>query len=162
MTGNLKGNDSVFGKSKIEFVLNAGKEDLAGCVLVSGFYGIGKVGFIAVNHMVQNLQAALIGYIVSDFLPPFLSVKANRLVLPFEIYRYENVVFINTYFEPYKLEHRSFAEAIVSWAKEKELVTTILIGGLDSRLRTDEKVLAKAVYTSAYKALYPKRNIPRF
>ena len=46
---------SAFGSSKIEFlILDKYKGKLSGCTLVTGFYGIGKVGFISVNHMVEK------------------------------------------------------------------------------------------------------------
>jgi uncharacterized protein len=150
---------SMLSRSHVEFVLRSGEEDISGCTLISGFYGIGKVGFIAVNHMVQTLKARLIGYIVTDFLPPFLSVKDERLVLPFEIYRYEDIILINAYFEPYKLEHRSFAQEVVNWSLKNLIEQIILIGGLDSRLRVDEEVLAKAVYTSKYKTMSGKTQL---
>lgn len=145
---------------KIEFFLFDDKESIKNCTLVTGFYGIGKVGFIAINHMVQRLNAKLIGYIISEYLPPFLSVKDNRLVLPFEIYKFENVIFITSYFEPYKYEHRAFARSIVDWAISKELQRLVLIGGLDSRLKVEDDILAKAVITRKYKNELTKPNIP--
>ncbi|MHA2249853.1 MAG: proteasome assembly chaperone family protein [Candidatus Kariarchaeaceae archaeon] len=151
---------SSLGKTTIEFIFKDDTIDFQGCTLVSGFYGIGKCGFIAINHMVQRLEAKLIGHILSDFLPPFLSVKDERLVLPFEIYKYKDIIFITAFFEPYKYEHRSFARSIVDWSKKNGITRAILIGGLDSRLRTDEEVLAKAVYTSSYKAKFQEEPLP--
>ena len=98
------------GNSKIEFFLMEGKEDISNCTLVTGFYGLGRVGFISVNHLVETLNAELIGYLVSEALPPFLSIKDSKLRLPFELYRFGDVVFLTTYFEPYKYEHRSFSK----------------------------------------------------
>ena len=109
--------------------------------------------------MVQALKAKLIGYIVTDFLPPFLSVKEERLVLPFEIYRHDDIVLINTYFEPYKLEHRSFAQEVVNWSIKNDLNQIVLIGGLDSRLRIEENILAKAVYSTAFKSHSPDTKL---
>lgn len=64
---------SAFGSSKIEFlILDKYKGKLSGCTLVTGFYGIGKVGFISVNHMVEKLGAERIGAILSIFYPHFL------------------------------------------------------------------------------------------
>lgn len=159
MVEPTKPSGSVLSKSNVEFVLRAGEENISGCTLISGFYGIGKVGFIAVNHMVQTLKAKLIGYIVTDFLPPFLSVKEERLVLPFEIYRFEDIILINAYFEPYKLEHRSFAQEVVKWSTENDLSQIVLIGGLDSRLRVEDDILAKAVYSTSYKSLNPDTKL---
>ena len=152
---------SGFGSSQIEFRINEEfHNQLSGCTLVSGFYGIGKCGFISVNHMVEKLGATKIGAILTDFLPPFLSVRDERLVLPFEIYKHQDVVFITAYFEPYKYEHRSFAHAIVKWAKSNDMSHAILIGGLDSRLKTDDEVLAKGVYSSMFKKKFQDMPVP--
>jgi len=152
---------SGFGSSKIEFLIkDEFKNQLSGCTLVTGFYGIGKVGFISVNHMVEKLGAERIGAMLTDFLPPFLSVKEERLVLPFEIYKYRDIVFISAFFEPYKYEHRSFAHAIIKWAKKELLSHVVLIGGLDSRLKTQDEVLAKGVYSSMFKKKFKDMPVP--
>ncbi len=154
------GEEKNIKKSKIEFILKNPDEDISGCTLVAGFYGLGRVGFISVNHIVQKLDAKLIGYLVSEFIPPFLSIKNNRIVLPFEIYRHEDVIFLTTYFEPYKYEHRSFAESIIHWAKDNNISQSILLGGLDSRLRTEEDIFAKAVCTTRYRNEFQEPTIP--
>ncbi len=146
------------GGNPIEFLTNG--EDLSGCTLVTGFYGIGKIGFIAVNHMIQKLNAKRIGFVVTEYLPPFLSVRNQDLILPFELYKSDNIVFLAAFFEPQKYEHRAFAKAIIQWAKSKRMNNAILIGGLDSRLRTEEEVLAKAVYTTLYREMFPAANVP--
>ncbi len=145
-------------QAPIEFITNGA--DLSGTTLITGFYGIGKIGFISVNHLIQKLGAEKIGFVLSEYLPPFISVKSDNLVLPFEIYKKNNLVFLVTFFEPYKYEHRNFAKAVVDWMKSNHMESLILIGGLDSRLRTDPEIIAKAVYTSSYKSNYPTNNIP--
>ena len=148
--------------SKIEFYLNPDDPyamDLSGCTLITGFYGIGKIGFIVVNHMINKLGARRIGYIITEVIPPFISVKNNSIVLPFEIYRAGDIVFIAAFFEPYKNEHRSFARAVLSWTIQEKFSKIILIGGLDSRLRQDENVFAKAVFTQSYRDLGFETNL---
>jgi uncharacterized protein len=146
----------------IEFVMSEHESatNLQGCTLLTGFYGIGKIGFIVVNHMVQKLGAKRIGCIVTEYMPPFISVKGDKLILPFEIYRAGDLVFLAAFFEPYKYEHRPFAKALVKWSKEQGIGSMVLVGGLDSRLRTEEEVLAKAVFTSSYKSMNIQVNIP--
>ena len=152
---------SGYGSSNVEFIIkDEFKNTLSGCTLVTGFYGIGKVGFISVNHMVERLGAERIGAVLTDFLPPFLSVKHERLVLPFEIYKYKDIVFLSAFFEPYKYEHRSFAHQLVKWAKENEISHAILIGGLDSRLKTDDEVIAKGVYSTKFKEKFNETPVP--
>ena len=155
-------NNSKNNYSNIEFYIdrdNPMANDLSNCVLITGFFGIGKIGFIVVNHMINKLKAERIGYIVTDNIPPFLSVQNQSLVLPFVIYRAGNIVFIATYFEPYKNEHRAFAKAVVQWSVQENFKEMILVGGLDSRLRTEDSVLAKAILTTKYKKDNAKLNV---
>ena len=80
-------------KSKIEFILKNPDEDISGCTLVAGFYGLGRVGFISVNHIVQKLDAKLIGYLVSEFIPPFLSIYCPiRLPIGVSIFKFFTAV----------------------------------------------------------------------
>ncbi|MDH5403885.1 MAG: PAC2 family protein, partial [Candidatus Heimdallarchaeota archaeon] len=61
---------------------------------------------------------------------------------------------------PYKNEHRLFAHGLIRWAISRELARVVVIGGLDSRLRTNEDVFAKCVYSAAYNDLFPNPQIP--
>ena len=149
--------------SNIEFILKENDQyanDLNGCILITGFYGIGKIGFIAVNHMIEKLKAELIGTIITDYVPPFISVKNKSLISPFQIYRAGKLIFLIPYFEPYKYEQRAFTKAVTLWALQEGIKQMILIGGLDSRLRSDENILTKAVYTKEYKNSGETLDIP--
>ncbi len=154
--------DKLTDFSQIEFYLNPEDPyamDLSGCTLITGFYGIGKIGFIVVNHMITKLGARRIGYIITELIPPFISVKNKSIILPFEIYRAGDIVFVAAFFEPYKNEHRSFARAVVRWAIQEKFSKMILVGGLDSRLRRDENVFAKAVFSQGYREAGYETNL---
>ncbi len=138
------------GKSVVEFVLFEGEEDLTGCVLTGGYFGLGRVGYLSINHLIENLDVRLIGYVNSDFIPPFISVFNGKLRAPFEIYRYQDLVILATHFEPYKYEQRSIAEAIVKWAKNMRLSHIVQIGGLDKRFQSDAEFDACIVKSTYY------------
>ncbi|MHA1910740.1 MAG: proteasome assembly chaperone family protein [Candidatus Kariarchaeaceae archaeon] len=110
------------------------KADLKGSTFISGFHGLGESGYIAVNHLIEQLNAVKIGYILTDLLPPFITLKQGSLSLPFEIYYHENLVFVAPSFEPYRLEQRAFSKVLVDFCLECEMKAAYLIGGLDNRL----------------------------
>jgi len=123
----------------IRLIEGFSKSDLKGSTFISGFHGLGESGYIAVNHLIEQLNAVKIGYILTDLLPPFITLKQGSLSLPFEIYRHENLVFVAPSFEPYRLEQRAFSKVIVDFCIECEMKAAYLIGGLDNRLMsTDE------------------------
>ncbi|MCY3410480.1 MAG: proteasome assembly chaperone family protein [Candidatus Heimdallarchaeota archaeon] len=145
-------------KSTIEFILFDEEQDLTDCVLVGGYFGLGRVGYLSINHLLNHLDVRLIGYINSDFIPPFVSISNEKIRAPFELYRYNNLLILATHFEPYKYEQRSIAEAIVKWAKIHEIAHIVQIGGLDKRYQSDEEFDLTIVKTKAYdqESLGPK------
>ncbi len=132
---------------EIKFIF---EEDVSfeGCTLITGWHGVGESGFIAVSHMVDALAARRVGYIVSQYIPPFVSIKDGRISLPFEVYMKDNIVLIVPIFEPYKYEYKAFAESIVDWASSCKISRCIMVGGLDNRLKHDHEL--KVVPTRAY------------
>lgn len=146
------------GKSIVNFILFEGEEDISGCVLVGGYFGLGRVGYLSINHLIETLEVRKIGFVNTDFIPPFISVSDGKLRAPFELYRHENLIILATHFEPYKYEQRSIAESIVKWARDKNLANIVQIGGLDMRFQSDEEFDACIVKSSHYdqESLGPK------
>jgi uncharacterized protein (TIGR00162 family) len=67
------------------------EEDIGGSILIEGLPGIGQVGKLAAEHMIQELGAEKIAEIGSIYFPPQVYVSTDgiaRLVRN-EIYRYE-------------------------------------------------------------------------
>ncbi|MHA1607445.1 MAG: proteasome assembly chaperone family protein [Candidatus Freyarchaeota archaeon] len=132
------------------------QEDFRGCVLITGFHSvIGETGYIAIRHIVKNLDFERVGFIETDLMPPFVWFEDGGLTLPFEIFKYERFVVVFPRVLPYRVEQREFAEAIVEWALREGVGRAVMIGGLDSRFkRGDEKfrvVATRAGYREALK-----------
>jgi len=117
---------------------------------ITGFHGIGTTGFIAVKYIVNELHAVKIGTILSDFLPPFVTTKDGKLSLPFELFQFEENIMLVPQFQPYRHEHKAFAEKLVDWTIQSKFQQSILIGGLDSRLKKEEEEKIRVVATTAY------------
>jgi uncharacterized protein len=127
-----------------------GNQNFKDNILITGFHGIGTTGFISTKFLVNELEAKRIGTILSDHQPPFITTKDGKISLPFELFQYNNTVMLVPQFQPYRHEHRAFAEKIVDWVIQSKFKKVILIGGLDSRLKKDESDVLRVIATSAY------------
>ncbi len=142
-------NDFEMNLSESNIHLIVPKGDFKDNILITGFHGIGMTGYIAVSHLLNSLKAERIGYIQSDLLPPFVSVSGDRLLTPFEIYKWDRFVFIRSEFPPHRNEENAFARTIVNWTIEEEFKEAVLIGGLDEAFRNGPEEL-RIVPTKTY------------
>ena len=63
------------------------KIDLKGKYLITGFHGIGVVGYIGTKFLIEESNARKIGMIISKLMPPLVSLDdAGNIQLPFEIF----------------------------------------------------------------------------
>ncbi|MHA1595342.1 MAG: proteasome assembly chaperone family protein [Candidatus Baldrarchaeia archaeon] len=134
----------------MEIILKRNVE-LQGCIFLTGFHGIGETGFIAMNHIVESSNAELIGYVLTEQYPPLVFFEKNRVATPFELYMYRNLVIFLPRFQPPAFEQVSLIKHLAAWVVERGFEEALLIGGLDSRFRTEEpKQPLRVVPTSAY------------
>ncbi|MHA1114574.1 MAG: PAC2 family protein [Candidatus Heimdallarchaeum aukensis] len=149
----------VFTKNygEISFVFKE-KEDFKGCTLLNGWHGIGECGYISVSHIVEKIEAKRIGFIITENIPQFITIKNERITFPFEIYRKDNLVIVLPIFEPIKSEHLKFTKTLVKWCIDTGFKQAILVGGLDNRLKDDNQL--KAIYTQAFIKLEKSISIP--
>ncbi|HUU79697.1 MAG TPA: PAC2 family protein [candidate division Zixibacteria bacterium] len=133
----------------LQFIVD-GNKNFKDHTLISGFHGIGTAGFITMKYIIDQLEAIKIGTVISEFLPPFITTKDGKLSLPFELYQENENVFLIPQFQPYRHEHRTFAEKLVDWSIQSKFNQTILVGGLDARLKKNENDKIRIVATTAY------------
>lgn len=134
----------------VNFHLRRKLEDLGGAVLITGFHGIGATGYISVKHMVTSLRAELIGYIETANTPPFVSMDDGKLTLPFEVFKYEHLVFVLTEMPPHPRDRYDFSKSLADWSIESGFSAAYLIGGLDNRLRSTEDDKIRCAPTSRF------------
>lgn len=152
-------NDFEMNLSENNIRLIVPKGEFKDNILITGFHGIGMTGYIAVNHLLNSLEAERIGYIQSDLLPPFVSVSGDRLLTPFEIYKWNRFVFVRSEFPPHRNEENAFARTIVNWTVEEGFKEAVLIGGLDEAFRNGPEKL-RIVPTKTYLEQNPKTKDP--
>jgi len=141
--------------------LKTGNIDFSKCVLVTGFHGVGVTGYIATRHIVETLNAEYIGYIKSDLMPPFVGMDEERLVFPFEFYKYNDIVILLNRFQPHKTEQREFSNKVAEWIMDNKFKQVILVGGLDSRFQREDDDSVRCVCTSNLKLDISNFNLQR-
>lgn len=127
-----------------------GNENFKDNILITGFHGIGTTGFIAIKYIVNELNAYRIGTILSDHQPPFITTKEGKISLPFELFKFRNIVLLVPQFQPYRNEHKAFAEKIVQWTIQSKFEKVVLVGGLDSRLKKNENDNLRVIATTTF------------
>ena len=149
--------DDMKDYGQIEFIFKK-PQNFEGCTLLNGWHGIGECGFISMSHLVDNLKAERIGFIITNNIPQFITIKNEKITFPFEIYRKDDLVVVLPIFEPIKSEHLAFTKTLVEWSIHEKFKQSILIGGLDRRLKDENEI--KAIYTQAFKEERPDVEIP--
>ena len=126
---------------------------------ISGFQGLGSVGFIAVKHLIDNLEidgkkVSRIGVIKSKAAPPFIYLENERIAVPFELYALDEFLFFLPRLPPYRHDEREFSESIASWIiNSKQFKMTLLVGGVDKSLKDENDSNVKFVPTRSFKEL---------
>ncbi len=117
-------------------------EAASGGVLVTGFRGFGAVGYIATTHLVEALGLKRLGYIVTRYMPEFVTRGSDGgIVAPFEIYGSvdKKLLVLVNHDVPLERERDAYAETIVLAAKRLGVARGVFIGGFDARFRRGEE-----------------------
>ncbi|MHA2294780.1 MAG: proteasome assembly chaperone family protein [Candidatus Hodarchaeales archaeon] len=126
---------------KFQFkVIIEDEQALSKCdTFIAGYHGLGEVGWLTVRHLIDELATKRVAIVSSSSAPPFISIENSAIRLPFEIYAYENLAIFIPRLQPYRHTQVEFSEKISEWVlSRKHFTKCFLIGGVDSRLRTDE------------------------
>ena len=133
----------------MEFEVIPSSAKFENTVLVTGFHGIGYVGYWTVKYLIQKLEAKRIAFIDSDSVSPVASTNQGKLVTPYEFYQAKDVTFFKVEVPPYRGAEIDFYRAFSRWVTESKFREVVLIGGLDSSLKTDDSAY-RLVHTSSY------------
>jgi len=134
----------------VRIILKEDRSNLRGCTLITGFHGVGMVGYITTKHLVSELKATRIGFIDTGNLPPYVCMHEDRLQTPFEIYRYDNIVLILTEMPLNSKDFHAFSREVAKWSIEVGMEKAILVGGLDARTRKNPEEKLRCVATEQY------------
>lgn len=117
------------------------KVNFEGKCLITGFHGIGEVGYIAVKYLIEETRARKVGMIVSPLTPPLVSLDdAGAVQLPFEIFVHDDLplAFLLVRFQPHHEEMREFTTVVASFVKDQGMKGLIMLGGLDIAFKPED------------------------
>lgn len=134
----------------MEFQVIPSSAKFENTVLVTGFHGIGYVGYWTVKYLIQKLEAKRIAFVDSESVSPVASTNQGKLVTPYEFYRAKDITFFKVEVPPYRGSEIEFYRAFSRWITESKFRDVVLIGGLDASLRTDDSSY-RLVHTNSYK-----------
>ena len=120
-----------------------------GLSLITGFHGIGSTGFLAINHLIEVLKPKRIGIFETDHMSPISTISSGKIVTPFELYVKDNLAFLRVAVPPLQGNEIEFLREVCDIIISRGFKELILIGGLDSQLKSDNSNF-RYVKTSSY------------
>ena len=146
---------------EIQILLRDSDVKLKGKVLVTGFHSaLGETGYIVLRHLVAQKNTRPIGCIMSPLVPPHVFIGGDRLLMPIELYEYDNrFILLFTRLQPHRAEWAPFTEVIAEWSIKEGFKEAILWGGLDMQFAEGEERYRTA-YTAAYRETAQKFELP--
>ncbi|MGB9729542.1 MAG: proteasome assembly chaperone family protein [Thermoprotei archaeon] len=119
-------------------------------IFLTGFHGIGAVGYLTTRYIADQSDSKHIGYILLDRLPLVVKMGDSRIQLPFELYKRKNFIVMVTESPPEPREMHLLTRGIAEWVITQGFKEAVLIGGLSDKYRSDNDDEYRVAYTSAY------------
>jgi len=122
---------------------------------ITGFQGIGMVGYLVVQHISKTLDCRRIGYLRIRAEPPYSAyiMSSNQLSTPGEIYSCPGTGFtlgIVHWGDALGRFMHDIAKTMARWIYLNGFRLVITFGGLDNRLRGDDDSPLRVATTTAY------------
>lgn len=104
-----------------------------GVTIIGGFPGMGLVGTITTEFLLDHLNVRLIGRIISDKIPPLIAIHSGKIVEPLGIFYDEKkkIVIQHAVTDVSTMEWE-LAETLLAIAKELEAKEVISLEGIAS------------------------------
>ncbi|WP_238375078.1 proteasome assembly chaperone family protein [Vulcanisaeta thermophila] len=132
---------------------------------LTGFQGIGMVGYLVVHHLANSLPCRRVGFIEMPREPPYSAYVINPSLLstPGEIYHCPGqgftIAMVHWDGEFMSRYAHDYARAVASWVYLNGFSNVIVFGGLDNRLRDSDEAQLRVAVTTAYRDRYPLGNV---
>ncbi len=129
-------------------------------LIIQGLPGIGMVGAIAAEFLVQHLETEFIGKIIVEKTPPLVAVHDGRLIEPFSIYynKKHNLVIIHSIVSTPGAEW-NVAEDVISLGNDLKATEIISLEGIGSSTETDTSQTFYYTMSERLKKLFLKANV---
>ncbi|HLI45886.1 MAG TPA: PAC2 family protein [Geobacterales bacterium] len=119
-----------------------------GKIFITGFYGVGAVGYLVSKYLTMQKEAKYLGYISTKRLPMIIRMEDNRIGLPFELYQWKNYIILLNESIPDAREIHAFSDMIVDWVIENKFKLAVLFGGLAERVGSQDPI--RIAYTRTF------------
>lgn len=124
-------------------------EPIRARIFMTGFHGVGHVGWITARYIADKLAAKRAGILVTPDMPAFVSIR-NSVVAPYELYLKEDyLLFVaNAPLPPRDLSRVPLA--LAEYTVKVGLEEAILFGGLDRRFAAEGDDAVRIAPTRKY------------
>lgn len=133
-------------------------------IFITGFHGIGWVGYISIKHLLSTLNFERIGFVCMPYEPAYSAYSTSQTYIstPGELYYnydYGLTVFaIHWYI--YSRHIYLLVQELAKWVVLNNYELAVLFGGLDSEVRGNDTNPLRIITTSMYNKLnLPKGNV---
>jgi uncharacterized protein len=124
--------------------------------MILGFKGFGFVGYLAINHLIDKLNAKFIGVIDTIYIPHQVLVNKGVTRHPFEIYKSDSIIIPK--FEDISINEDGalVLKKFIEWAARENIGRFVMIGGLDKSIRRENDPSVKYVINHIWAEKYGK------
>ncbi len=119
-----------------------------GKIFITGFYGVGAVGYLVSKYLTLQKEAKYIGYVETKRLPMIIRMEDDRIGLPFELYQFKEFIILLNESLPDSREIHSYTYAIADWVVKNKFKMAVLFGGLAERAKEGDAI--RIAYTSSF------------
>ncbi|MFA5381552.1 MAG: PAC2 family protein [Candidatus Micrarchaeia archaeon] len=117
----------------IEFIITEKKPGLTKPILLEGLPGLGLVGTIAANYMVEKLKMKPYGYIISEKFPPLIAVHNHVPEYPIRLYyskQHNLIVLLSEFIIPLSAV-KELSDEIYTFCKKEKVKQIISLGSIN-------------------------------
>lgn len=107
--------------------------------IIQAFPGVGMVGTIAAEFLIDHLKAKQIGRLYSDDVPPVIAVHHGKVIEPFSIFydRESNIIIVSA-LETVPGKEWDLSKAVIKLASTLKAKEVISIEGVESTTATQQ------------------------
>ncbi|AGT34940.1 hypothetical protein N186_02805 [Thermofilum adornatum] len=131
-------------------------------IFVTGFHGVGHVGWIATRHIVTKLEAKRVGMVLTPNMTPFVSIK-NGVVTPYELYAKDNLLAFLPNVPVSPKDSIIVPQMLAQMIFDMHVDMVILFGGLDASFAEPDsrpRIAPTSSFLSNYAEIINKHGLP--
>ncbi len=128
-------------------------------VLIEGFPGIGLIGNIVTQHIINSEDYEQVGVIDLEELPPVAIIYDGVINLPIRIYEKNNFIVIVSDISVPNNSTNKFAKKLINWAKEINTKELVSIGGIRTMKEEKNRVFSASYNKEGIESLKEKTEI---